>query len=163
MLCGQDVPVCLKTETCYMTSKDTAPGPELPHTNIVLVNPGKPLATADVYKACREQGGAFSRAAPFKEEPVDATSFAAMLKARSNDLTKPAQHLMPEITEVLKALETAGQCLLARMSGSGATCFGLFPDRDSARRAAADILAAHEGWWVIQSHIPGLRDRRRVS
>jgi 4-diphosphocytidyl-2-C-methyl-D-erythritol kinase len=159
--CGQDVLVCLQPENRYITAGGAETGPELPHTNIVLVNPGKALSTADVYKAFRDGGGIFSAEARFKESPADAHQLAAMLKERSNNLAKPALRLMPEIGEVLKALETSDQCLLARMSGSGATCFGLYPDRDSARRAAADILASHTGWWVIQSHIPSRRDRRR--
>lgn len=157
--CGQDVLVCLNPENCYITADGTAMGPELPHTNIVLVNPGKALATADVYKTFKNDGGIFSGAAQFSETPPDATALAAMLKTRANDLAKPALRLMPGIGEVLTALEKSDP-LLARMSGSGATCFGLYPDRDSARRAAADILTAHPDWWVIQSHIPSRRDRR---
>ena len=161
--CGQDVLVCLKPESCYITAEGTTSGPDLPHSNIVLVNPGQALGTADVYKAFKDGGGIFSNAAPFEETPADAGQLAAMLKTRTNDLAKPALQLMPGIAEVIKALAASSQCLLARMSGSGATCFGLYSDRDSARRAAADILAAHAGWWVIQSHIPVRRSDRRRS
>jgi 4-diphosphocytidyl-2-C-methyl-D-erythritol kinase len=159
--CGQDVPVCLDLAGCYMTPDGTAPAPELPHTDIVLVNPGRALATAAVYKTYKESGGAFSPAARLPNPPADRQALAAMLKARKNDLAAPALTLMPGIGEVLRAIEDTEGCLLARMSGSGATCFGLYADRDSARRAAASILAANRGWWVIQSHIPLRRDRRR--
>jgi 4-diphosphocytidyl-2-C-methyl-D-erythritol kinase len=161
-LCGQDdVPVCLRAESSYITAEGPKTGPELPYTNIVLVNPGKALSTATVYKAYKESPAAFSGTAQFKDIPRDTGELTAMLKARSNDLAAPALALMSEISAVLRALEASDHCLLARMSGSGATCFGIFPDRDSARKTAADILAAHPDWWVIQSHIPLRRDRRR--
>jgi 4-diphosphocytidyl-2-C-methyl-D-erythritol kinase len=160
--CGQDVLVCLQPETCYITAEGAVPGPTLPHTNIVLVNPGKALATADVYKTFKTDGGIFAGKATFDKPPEDASRLAAMLKARNNDLFRPALRLMPAIGEVLKAIEASDQCMLARMSGSGATCFGLYPDRDHARGAASDILQNHPDWWVIQSHIPSLRDRRRL-
>ena len=94
---------------------------------------------------------------------TDFDQLVALLKERSNDLTPPAIKLLPVIGDVLKALENSSSCRLARMSGSGATCFGLYPDRDSARKAAAEILEANPAWWVIQSHIPLRRDRRRGS
>ena len=161
VLCGQDVPVCLNAESCYITAEGTEPGPELPYTNIVLVNPGRALATADVYKAYKDGGPVFSHVARLENIPPDAGQLTAMLKARHNDLAVPALRLLPEIGAVIKALEGSAQCLLARMSGSGATCFGVFPDRDSARKAAADLLSMNPGWWVIQSHIPVRRDRRQ--
>ena len=159
--CGQDVLVCLKPESCYMTAEGTDSAPELPHTDIVLVNPGKTLPTADVYKTFKDDGGIFSSEARLDGPPKDAGQLAGMLKARQNDLFKPALRLMPVIGEVLGALEKSAQCMLARMSGSGATCFGLYPDRGSARQTAASILEAHPSWWVIQTHIPRRGDRRR--
>jgi len=159
--CGQDVLVCLKTESCYITADGTASGPELPLCHIVLANPGKSLATTNVYQACRDSGAGFSNPAPLEKAPEDPLQLAQMLKLRGNDLAAPALRLMPEIKIVLETLGAADHCLLARMSGSGATCFGLFPNRDSARRAASVILAAHTDWWVVQTYIPGRRDRRQ--
>ena len=148
--CGQDVLDCLKAEKTYITADGTAPGTSLPLCHTVLVNPGKALATADVYQACRECSRFFKSGASFEETPEDPAQLAVMLKARHNDLAAPALRLMPEIKDVLDALDGSADCLLARMSGSGATCFGLFSSRDSARRAAAVILEAHPGWWVVQ-------------
>jgi 4-diphosphocytidyl-2-C-methyl-D-erythritol kinase len=160
-LCGQDVPVCLNADNCYITAEGMETGPELPYANIVLVNPGKALGTVDVYKAYRQGGSPFSKTARFSSAPADIEALTALLKERSNDLEAPALKLLPMIGDVLKALESSVSCRLGRMSGSGATCFGIYPDRDSARKAAAEILAANSGWWVIQSHIPLRRDRRR--
>jgi 4-diphosphocytidyl-2-C-methyl-D-erythritol kinase len=158
---GQDIAICLEADNAYLTPDGLDSGLPLPHTNIVLVNPNKGLGTADVYKAYREDGDAFSAEARFEREPQDTAELAAFLRLRHNDLTKPATHLMPEIGIIIGVLDASANCLFAAMSGSGATCFGLYPDRDSARRAASDILTAHPGWWVIQSHIPRARDRRQ--
>ncbi|HUY68217.1 MAG TPA: 4-(cytidine 5'-diphospho)-2-C-methyl-D-erythritol kinase [Alphaproteobacteria bacterium] len=158
---GQDIAACLDGDTLYLTPGGTESGPELPHTDIVLVNPGKGLATADVYKAFRQSGAPFSPEARFESYPKDAAALAAMLRQRHNDLAAPAMKLMPGIAAILKVLAASAECLFAAMSGSGATCFGLYPDRSHARQAAAQILTAHPDWWVIQSHIPLARDRRR--
>jgi 4-diphosphocytidyl-2-C-methyl-D-erythritol kinase len=160
-LCGQDVPVCLHDSNCYITAEGTEAGPELPYTNIVLVNPNQALPTADVYKAYKNSSAAFSKPAQFGNVPADAAELVAMLKERTNDLASPALQQLPIIGTVLKTIENSAACMLARMSGSGATCFGLYPDRESARTAAAEIFAANSNWWVIQSHIPLRRDRRR--
>jgi 4-diphosphocytidyl-2-C-methyl-D-erythritol kinase len=157
---GQDVPVCLSPVSNYITPHGTDEAPQLPHTDIVLVNPGKPLPTPEVYRVYRESGAAFSKAMPLAGEPPNATALAAELKQRGNDLYPAALKLMPAIGDVIAALELSG-ALLARMSGSGATCFGLFEDRGAARKAASDILAAHPDWWVVPSYLPYKTDRRR--
>ena len=78
-----------------------------------------------------------------------ALALAGLLAKRSNDLTAAAIGLLPAIADVLAALEQQPPCLLARLSGSGATCFGLFAERGEAREAAAAIAAAHPDWWVV--------------
>jgi len=158
---GQDVPVCLRAETCYITEEGTAAGPILPHTDIVLVNPNQSLPTVEVYKCFRDDGFAFSAPARLKESPQNVAELATSLKERGNDLAAPALKLRPVIGQVIMALEATQHCVFARMSGSGATCFGLYPGRDHARKAAAEILEAHPDWWVIQSHIPKHADRRQ--
>lgn len=157
---GQDVPVCLHTIGNHITPAGTAPAPELPHTDIVLVNPGKPLPTPDVYRAYRESGAAFSQPMPLTEPPKDSAALVTALQLRRNDLYPPALKLMPVIGYVIAALEKS-DALLARMSGSGATCFGLYADRAAARAAAASIFAQHPGWWVAQSYLPCRTDRRK--
>ena len=70
------------------------------------------------------------------------------MRAHGNDLERPAARLLPAIGEMKSALEAQPGCLLAAMSGSGPTCFGIFADQAQARRAADHIAAAHSGWWV---------------
>lgn len=156
---GQDVPCCIRAETCYFRDIGdvTDAGPDLPHTDMVLVNPGKGLPTPAVFKARR---GDFTPAARLERVPADAAELAAMLRSRSNGLTEAACELLPEIGAVLKALEQSPDCLLSRMSGSGATCFGLYPDRAAARGAAARIMAAHPDWWVVPAFVPARGGRQ---
>jgi 4-diphosphocytidyl-2-C-methyl-D-erythritol kinase len=158
---GQDIAACIEADNVYLTPEGIESALPLPYTNIVLVNPNKGLSTAEVYKAYRTSGDAFSPEARFEREPKDAVELAEFLRLRHNDLTAPACRLMPEIKGMIDAIAASHHCLFAAMSGSGATCFGLYADRDGARRAASDILTAHPDWWVIQSHIPHMRDRRR--
>ena len=153
-IAGQDTPFCLSPVTGYLTSLGKVKGPLLPYSNIVLVNPLKALPTKDVYAAYARSGCEFSKAAPFLEAPQDLKSLAEALRQRGNDLAAPAALLVPEIADILLALEDAKGCLFAQMSGSGATCFGLFADRNAARAAAAEIFAMHTSWWVIQGYIP---------
>lgn len=150
---GQDVPSCLVVENNYLTPEGIAPAPELPHVDCVLVNPGKTLPTPAVYKSYRDSGVAFSLPSPFEQTPDDLPELISTLARCRNDLFEPACRLMPEIRDVIAALEETG-CLLARMSGSGATCFGLYADRGAARQAASTLLAANPGRWVVQAHLP---------
>ena len=83
---------------------------------------------------------------------ADAQALADWLSEQRNDLEKPAMELCPQIAEVLAALRMESP-LLARMSGSGATCFGLYPSLAEAERGAAAIAAANPGWWVTAAAI----------
>ena len=151
---GADVPVCLGGRAVHMggIGEELAPAPVLPPAALVLVNPGKPLATPPVFKA---RQGPFSKPDRLDRAPRDAAALARELRSRSNDLTQAAIGLMPEIGTMLAALERVPGCLLARMSGSGATCFGLFADRHAAARATAALGAAHRSWWVAPGRLVG--------
>ncbi|MEO8714443.1 MAG: 4-(cytidine 5'-diphospho)-2-C-methyl-D-erythritol kinase [Acetobacteraceae bacterium] len=141
---GADVPVCLAGRASRMAGVGeclTAP-PALPPCGMVLVNPGVALSTADVFRA---RGTGFSARAELPDGWPDAGSMAASLAALGNDLEAPAIGLCPTIGEVLAALRAAPGCLLARMSGSGATCFGLFADPAEAVLAAQALR--RPGWW----------------
>ena len=141
---GADVPVCLLGRPARMggIGEVLGPAPRLPHLGLALVNPGVPVATAAVFRA---RSAAFSTPAALPAGWADAAAMAADLAALRNDLEAPARALYPPIAAVLAALGSSPQCLLARMSGSGATCFGLFPDPPAAARAAAGL--ARPGWW----------------
>lgn len=141
---GADVPVCLASRPARMGGVGEAltPAPELPSAGLVLVNPGVSLATADVFRA---RAGRFSAPAALPATWADAAAMAGDLARLRNDLEPPAIALHPVIGMVLAALADVPGCLLARMSGSGATCFGLFPDAASAEAAARAL--ARPGWW----------------
>ncbi|MDB5408602.1 MAG: 4-(cytidine 5-diphospho)-2-C-methyl-D-erythritol kinase [Rhodospirillales bacterium] len=153
---GADVPVCLFARPAWLggIGEAIAPAPALPETGIVLVNPGIALPTPAVFKARR---GAFSAPARFAEAPRDAAALAALLRSRGNDLAPPAIAIVPEIATVLDALEGCDGALLARMSGSGATCFALFATREAAVIAAGSLAAERLGWWVAGGRL--LTDR----
>jgi 4-diphosphocytidyl-2-C-methyl-D-erythritol kinase len=143
---GADVPVCLRRRPTRMAGiGDTlSEVPPLPAAWLVLVNPRIGLSTPAVFKA---RQGCFSDPQPLESSPADAERLAAMLARRGNDLTDAAISLVPDIAEVLRVLQATPDCLLARMSGSGATCFGLFAHQAQADAATAAISAVQGQWW----------------
>lgn len=151
---GADVPVCLVGRATRMegVGEVLTPAPTLPPAWLVLVNPLMPLSTPAVFKA-RTAG--FSEPAPLTEAPADARALAVALAARRNDLTPPAIALLPVIGEMLALIAAQPDCLLARMSGSGATCFGLFATEAAARAAAAALTGCQPGWWVAPAPLLG--------
>lgn len=140
---GADVPACIASRPCRMggIGEVLAPAPRLPECGLVLANPRLALPTPSVFKA--RQGG-FSPVAALPEGWPDAATMARDLAALRNDLEPPAIALCPAIAQVLAAIRALPGCLLARMSGSGATCLGLFAEAASAARAAALLP---EAWW----------------
>jgi 4-diphosphocytidyl-2-C-methyl-D-erythritol kinase len=149
---GADVPVCLAGKAAQMSGigEQIDPAPALPRAPLVLVNPLVPLPTPAVFKA---RSGTFSKPATLEAAPRDARDLAEALKARRNDLADAAEGLVPEIKTILGALEAQPGCLLARMSGSGATCFALFGRAQEAQAAAAALRAAKPGWWIEASEL----------
>jgi 4-diphosphocytidyl-2-C-methyl-D-erythritol kinase len=141
---GADVPVCLRSSPARMRGigdrLETAP--VLPNFAMVLVNPGIAVATADVFRA---RSGEYSPPARLPDTWPDVAAMARDLSQMSNDLEPAATQLCPIIAEVLAALRSQTACLLARMSGSGGTCFGIFPRESAARSAAAELTRS--GWW----------------
>jgi len=145
MRLGADVPVCLAGRPARMqgVGEHLAALPALPACGLVLLNPGVPVATRDVF-ARRPPG--FSRPLDLPPAWPDAAALAAALARAGNDLEVPAVGLAPAIGEALAALRADGDCMLARMSGSGATCFGLYASEAEAEAAAGRL--ARPGWWV---------------
>ena len=144
---GADVPVCLDSGAAYMggIGEALSTPPPLPPCGVLLVNPGVPVPTGAVFAARR---GPFSAADRFCETPADATALATLLRTRRNDLEPPARAQVPAIDRVLARIAAAPGCLLARMTGSGGTCFGLFADEAAAADAAGAISRERPGWWV---------------
>lgn len=137
---GADVPACLDSRPALMSGIGDilAPAPVLPDFGIVLIHPGVAVSTPSVFRA---RTGAFSDPAV-----LAAGDLVATLRTTRNDLEPPARMLAPVIGEVLDTLAAIPRCLLARMSGSGATCFGLFDTPAVAEAAAKAIL--RDEWWV---------------
>ncbi len=150
---GADVPVCLGSRPARMqgVGEVLLAAPRIPRFGMVLVNPGVPVATPSVFKA--RQGG-FSAPAELPEAWNSTETMARDLAALRNDLEAPAIGLCPPIGEVLAAIRSTPGCLLARMSGSGATCFGIYATFDEA--IAAEALLARPGWWVWGGPCGGL-------
>jgi 4-diphosphocytidyl-2-C-methyl-D-erythritol kinase len=142
---GADVPVCLAGQPARMggVGELLGPLPPLPDCGLTLVNPGVAVATRDVFRA---RTAPFSRPLELPPRWPDAESLAATLAALGNDLEAPALSLAPEIGDALAALRAEPKCLLARMSGSGATCFGLFATPAEAAAAAQQL--ARPNWWA---------------
>ncbi len=151
---GADVPVCLDNTTCRMRGigEDLTSLGHFPSIPCVLVNAGVAVSTPEVFKQLSLAKGqpAFS---PLAEMP--ATDWIKWLADTRNDLQEPAIALTPKIAETLLALSQAKNCQLARMSGSGATCFGLFNSFDEARSAAAQITDKHPDWWITPTLLAG--------
>ena len=138
---GADVPACVESRACVGrgTGTDLTPiGNDLAGTAVLLVNPRVPLSTAAVFKAWDGTDlGAM---------PHGSASHIAI--AGRNDLAQPAISLCPPITEVLSALAET-DCLVTRMSGSGATCFALYRSHDVMRASAEKLATRHPGWWQM--------------
>jgi 4-diphosphocytidyl-2-C-methyl-D-erythritol kinase len=134
---GADVAACLASRAARGERRGdrlSALGENLGGTPALLVNPGVPLSTADVFRAW---------------DGIDRGPLGDWRTGR-NDLETPATRLVPEIAEVLGALSGA---TLARMSGSGATCFGLYESEAERDAASARIAAAHPGWWLLPTRL----------
>ena len=149
---GADVPVCLHDTPQRMEGigERLTPAPKLPPCCLVLINPNKSAATPEVFSRLESRANA-----PMPKELPQFTSapaFAAWLATQRNDLEAPAIEVVPEVADCLGSLQDA---LMARMSGSGATCFGLYETEALAQRAVTRIAAAQPGWWVTAAPMLG--------
>ena len=150
---GADVPVCLAGHPCRMQGigERLSPAPALPDCWLVLVNPGCPVPTGPVFAALQGRFGPGMGALPDRFD--DATDLSRWLSAQRNDLQPPALTLAPPVADALSALTGLPGCLLARMSGSGGTCFGIFASDAAAGAGAAQISAAEPGWWAVAAPV----------
>jgi 4-diphosphocytidyl-2-C-methyl-D-erythritol kinase len=143
---GADVPVCLESRARIMrgVGEELLDPLDLPPLPALLVNPGVPLSTREVFARL---GGKFSTASS-AAVPRDAAALIDWLAAQGNDLTEPAIACVPVVAEVLNACSALPGARLARMSGSGPTCFALFGSQAEAERAARALQATHKDWWI---------------
>jgi 4-diphosphocytidyl-2-C-methyl-D-erythritol kinase len=155
-LTGADVPVCLASRACVMTGVGETLMPlSLPKLPCVLVNPRVPVATRDVFAALGLRNGELLvgatdvlQAAAWPEAGASVEDWVEALATSSNDLEAPATRLQPAIGEVLAALNATNGAWLARMSGSGATCFAIYENTAEAQRASQKIQLDRPTWWV---------------
>jgi 4-diphosphocytidyl-2-C-methyl-D-erythritol kinase len=149
MTLGADLPVCMmapKPARMRGLGEDVAPVADLPGLWLVLVNPGTPLPTPAVFRALARPDN------PPLPDPLPrlatAPDLVAWLATQRNDLELPARALAPPIDRALTALAAQPGCALARMTGSGATCFGIFATRETRDAAAAALSQVWPDWWV---------------
>ena len=153
---GADVPVCLASRPCEMTGVGESLLPlSLPIMPCVMVNPRVPVATKDVFNALGLRNGQLLvgatdvlRGTAWPQAGASVEDWVEVLAASSNDLEGPATRIQPIIGEVISALSATNGAWLARMSGSGATCFALYENTADAGRAADAIRRDHPEWWV---------------
>ncbi len=144
---GADVPVCLACKPVRMRGigERLDALPPLPEIPVLLVNPGIACPTGEVF---RRYARPFSHEMKLPEGELTLGALLELLRNNGNDLTEAAVNLVPEIAFALESLKAQAGCLMARMSGSGATCFGLFADAEAVLDAAERMVHAHPGWWI---------------
>lgn len=144
---GADVPVCLACRPVIMRGigEELSPPPPVREMPIVLVNPLKESSTAAIFRAYQ---GPYRPHVSWPSAFTTHDDFLSFLGQLGNDLTPGAIKNVPEIATIIEAIGATPHCRLARMSGSGATCFGLFDTDDQAQSAARALKDAHPAWWV---------------
>ena len=155
-LTGADVPVCINSLGCVMSGVGETLQPlSLPTMPCVMVNPRLPVATKDVFKALGLRNGELLVGATdvllqdrWPDPEASLEDWVEALAASSNDLEAPAMRVQPVIGKVISALNATNGAWLARMSGSGATCFAIYENTAEAGRAAEKLRRDHPGWWV---------------
>ena len=151
---GSDIPVCLDSVAAFMQGRGEVlrAVQSMPLVPMLLVNPGVPVPTRDVFAALETRSGVEMTLPGGRFQ--DTADLLRFLDSTRNDLEQPAIKLQPVIAEVLKAIAALPGALIARMSGSGATCFGIFADEDCCRRAAKALNCAAPDWWVAPTFVP---------
>ena len=150
---GADVPVCLASEPSRMQGigEDISRISELPEFWIVLVNPGAKVSTPAVFKGLSSVDNA-----PLRDLPnPDLPGLIAWLSDQRNDMEAAAISIEPQVGEVLERLNGIDDCAIARMSGSGATCFGIFKTAEAALKARAELANVHPMWWCAAAPVKG--------
>jgi 4-diphosphocytidyl-2-C-methyl-D-erythritol kinase len=150
---GADVPACLLSRPCEVRGVgETVTALEtFPDCFVVLVNPLVPVVTADVFRRLQNRGN--DPLPPLPQPLTRPTQLAIWLEETRNDLEAPAIALVPAIDELITELKSTQGCILARMSGSGATVFGLFGSSALAHQAAHDLRASLPSYWVAAAPV----------
>ena len=147
---GADVPVCLTSQSSLVGgigNRVDVP-PPLPPLGIVMVNSGAHVSTEEAYHRLNWKRAVRKGSVRVPDNFADSSELITFLKKCRNDLQEPAIEIAPEIEDVLDELSAQRGCRLARVLGSGGTCFGLFGNKKSAEKAGAQIAADNPDWWV---------------
>ena len=153
---GADVPMCLICRPSVVTGigERVAPLADFPPVHVVLVNPLVPVLTADIFRRLENRQ---NPVLPLLPSPLTRPAQLGLwLEGTRNDLEPPARSLVPAIAELIEHLAGLNGCMLARMSGSGATVFGLFGASGLAHQAAHDLRDAYPGYWVAAAPLLGV-------
>ncbi len=147
---GADVPVCLEATPAMMWGKGELIEriDALPDFWFVLVNPGVSVSTADVFARLNAPPLIEKEAGPVMPALANVTALTVWLEAHGNGMERAAMRIAPAIFDAAAALAATRDCRIARMSGSGATCFGIYDDEKAARAAEAALRIAHPDWWI---------------
>lgn len=147
---GADVPACLLSSAAHMTGigeRLVAIKIEKP-LYLLLVNPGVSVSTPDIFKQYESMGIFFDRPREYKIINIHDRFIDEKLMKSQNSLEKAASILEPEILKVLKALENIDGLIMKRMSGSGATCFGVFDNKENCLKAKKKLKRQNSSWWI---------------
>lgn len=150
---GSDVPVCLAGDCAFMEGRGEILTAVkcLPRLSLLLVNPGVAVSTREVFAALQSRSGVGMKLP--QDGFGDSADLLRFLDSTRNDLEAPARVLQPVIGALLDSLCGLPGALFARMSGSGASCFGIFADDESCRRGGAQLRAQHPGWWIAPTSV----------
>mgnify|MGYP000138278326 CR=1 FL=1 len=148
---GADVPLCLSTELSRMRGigEDIQLIGPAPMLDVLLVNPGVGVSTPAVFGALESKGSP-----PMGDpmpDPFETETWINWIAQQRNDLQGPAIAGTPVIAKVLAVLQAQVGCQIARMSGSGATCYAIFEDFESCQAAKTALDTEHPDWWVAQT------------
>lgn len=151
---GSDIPACVLSAACFMEGRGEILRPllSLPRVPMLLVNPGVAVPTKDVFAALQARSGVEMSLPQGRFH--DTADLLRFLETTRNDLEEPARRLQPVIGEVLGRIAGLPGALVTRMSGSGATCFGIFADDVCCRRAADMLKQTQPDWWVAPTFVP---------
>jgi 4-diphosphocytidyl-2-C-methyl-D-erythritol kinase len=159
---GADVPMCVASAPAQVRGigEQISPLPDMAQLHVVLVNPRVQTSTPEVFKALiNKQNNAIAALPKDMSNPEILTAF---LQDQRNDLQLPASLITPIIAQTLQAIARTG-AQLVRMSGSGATCFGVYPTAPAAAQAARDIADQHPDWWIKPALLNGAPQAIRAT
>jgi len=154
---GADVPMCMESRPCHVQGIGEQIKPfTSPNLHAVLANARVPVSTPSVFRALTSKSNA-----PMSDVPDSPNSekLIEWLQDQRNDLKSAAIEIAPAIAKTLSALQKTKSCALSRMSGSGATCFGLFPTEEAAKTAAQTLQANYPQWWIKPTILGDMSER----